>query len=153
MIEVLAPDGTGLGVKSGGVAARLDIQASVSGTYSVVVSDANRSGTGTYRLRLAQVPTSFTVPAGDEGGPLANGANQQGTIDLGDLDLWTVTATRGDRITVQIGEVSGGAGFTPMIELFAPDGTRLGVNSGGVVARLDVQANTSGTYTLLVSDA
>ena len=86
MIEVLAPDGALLGVQSGGLAARLDIQAAVSGTYSVVVSDANRSGTGTYRLRLGQVPGPFIVPGGDEGGSLTNGVNQQGIIDLGDLD-------------------------------------------------------------------
>ena len=153
MLEFFAPDGTQLGVQSGALAARLDIQAAVTGTYTVVVSDASRTGTGTYRLRLAQVPGAFTVPAGDEGGSLTNGMNQPGVIDPGDLDLWNITASQGDWITVQIGEVSGGAGFTPMIELFAPDGTRLGVNAGAATARIDVQAVVGGTYTLLVSDS
>jgi hypothetical protein len=151
-IEVFAPDGVRLGVDSDGVAARLDLQAALSGTYTVRVSDLNRTGSGTYRLRLAQVPGAFTVPAGDQGGAMTNGVNHQGAIDLGDLDLWAVSANPGDRIAVQIAELSGGAGFTPMIELFAPDGTRLGLDSGGVAARLDAQAGTSGTYTVLVSD-
>ncbi|MCX6924686.1 MAG: hypothetical protein NT154_15955, partial [Verrucomicrobia bacterium] len=79
-IEILAPNGFPQGTKSGGVAARLDVQAEFTGTYTVNVMDANRTGSGTYRLRLAQVPLAFTVPSGDEGGPLTNGASHQGTI-------------------------------------------------------------------------
>ena len=152
-IEVFAPDGASLGIKSGGVAARLDLQASVGGTYTVAVSDATGTGTGTYGLQLAQIPRVFTIPSGDEGGPLTNGAIHQGTIALGDFDMWTVAANQGDRITLQIAKISGGAGFTPMIELFAPDGARLEVDSAGVVARLDAQSGITGTYTVLVSDA
>jgi hypothetical protein len=152
-IELFAPDGAMLGADSDGVAARRDVQAHVSGTFTAVVSDFNRTGTGTYRLRLAQVPGAFTVPVGDEGGSLVNGTNHQGTIDLGDLDLWTITANAGDRITVQIAELTGGAGFTPMIELFSPNGARLGVVSNTLAARLDIQAGASATYTVLVSDA
>jgi hypothetical protein len=152
-IEMLAPDGATLGASSGDVAARLDIQAPVSGTFTLAVSDVNRSGTGTYQLQLAQMPGVFTVPAGDEGGSLTNGINHQGAITLGDLDLWTFTANAGDRIALEIAEISGGAGFTPMIELFTPDGARLGINSGSVAARLDAQAAVSGNYTVLVSDA
>src|SRR5204862_1107717 len=122
------------------------------GTFTVTVRDLNQTGTGTYRLRLAQVPGAFTVPVGDEGGAMSNGTNHQGTIEAGDLDLWTIAASAGDRIAVQIGEVSGGAAFAPMIEIFSPNGTRLGASSGAVAARLDLQAAASGTYTVLVSD-
>jgi len=124
-IEVFAPDGTRLAIDSDALAARVDIQAHVTGTFTAVVRDFNQTGTGTYRLRLAKVPGAFIVPAGDDGGALVNGTKHQGTIDRGDLDLWTITANAGDRITVQIAELTGGAGFTPMIELFAPDGARL----------------------------
>ena len=151
-IELVAPDGTSLGASSGGVAARLDLQAPINGMFTVAVTDANHTGAGSYRLELAQVPGAFTVAAGDEGGALTNGANHQAVLEVGDMDLWTFTAVSGDRIIVQIGETSGGAGFTPMIELFAPNGARLGGNSGGVTARLDSQAAVGGTYTVLVSD-
>src|SRR5262245_29945513 len=114
-IEISAPDGTQMGASAGGVAARLDLQAHVSGTFTIAVSDQTRTGAGTYRLQLARVPGPFTVPAGDEGGALTNGVNHQGTIDVGDLDLWTFTASPGDRIALQIGETSGAASFTPMI--------------------------------------
>jgi len=152
-IEILAPNGLPQGTRSGGVAARLDIQAEFTGTYTVNVTDANGTGTGTYRLRLAQVPLAFTVPTGDEGGPMTNGVSHQGTIDVGDLDLWTLSAGAGDRIVLQISKLTGGASFMPMIELFGPDGSRIGADHGVVAARLDSQAPVAGTYTVLVSDA
>ncbi len=152
LVELLTPDGRRLAGNSGGVATRVEAQAALGGTYTVMVSDLNQTGSGTYRLRLAQVPAAFVVPMSDEGGALTNGANQSGTIDSGDIDLWTFTASQGDRIALQVNEVSGAAGFTPVLELFSPNGSRLAVDSDGLVARVDAQASLSGTYTVAVSD-
>lgn len=152
-LEVFTPNGRSMGTRSGGVAARLDLQATETGGYSVVVKDTTSSGTGTYQLQLAQVPGAFTLPPGDEGGSLTNGANQQGVINVGDLDLWTVSANAGDRLTVQLGELTGGASFTPMIEIFGPDGAQLAIGSGSTAARASVQAQAAGTYVILVSDS
>ena len=52
------------------------------------------SGTGNYLLTLAKTPGTFIVPAGDEGGPMTNGANHPAVIHRGDLDQWTFTAAR-----------------------------------------------------------
>lgn len=152
-IEVFSPSGARIGISSDSTAARLDLQTDSAGTYTVLVSDKNQIGTGSYGLQLAQVPTAFTVPIGDEGGALANGESHVGTITVGDVDMWTVTANAGDRLVLQLGETSGGASFTPQVELFSPDGTRLSVASDSLVARLDAQVPTTGTYTVLVSDA
>ncbi len=153
MIELFSPTGIRLGIASNTLAARLDIQAGAAGTYTVLVSDANQTGAGTYQLRLAQTPVAFVVPSGDEGGAMVNGTNHQGAIDLGDMDLWTFSATRGDRIVLQLGELTGASSFNPMIELFAPNGSRLAVDSNTLVARVDAQAETTGTYTVMVSDS
>ena len=74
-----------------------------SGTFTALVSAAIRGGTGTYVLHLAQLPEAFIVPAGDEGGPMTNGGNYAGTITLGDLDMWSFTANKGDNINVRLG--------------------------------------------------
>ena len=37
--------------------------------------------------------------AGDSGGPMTNGAMHTGTIDVGDLDVWTVAASTGEAIS------------------------------------------------------
>jgi predicted RNA-binding protein with TRAM domain len=152
-LEMLSPEGATLGTDVDGVVVRLDIQAPVTGTFSAVVSDASGTGTGTYRLHFAKVPGAFEVPVGDEGGALSNGQDHDGTIALGDLDLWTVDASAGDRISVQVTELTGGAGFAPQLEVISPEGTRLGFMSGSVTARLDLQVREGGTYSVLVTDA
>jgi len=87
-------------------------------------------------------------------GALTNGWTNPGAISAaGETDTWTIAANPGDSIAMQISKLSGGAGFTPRIEVFAPDGFSLGFKSGGVAARLDIQANVVGTYTVAVSDA
>lgn len=152
-LEVFGPDGTQLGRDSGTLASRVDIQAAADGIYTVQVSAITPDGAGNYQLQLVQSPGTFTVPGADEGGPLADGTNQNGTITLGDLDPWTFSATAGDHITLQLTKVTGGAGFTPQLELMAPDGTRRSVSQGLAGATVDVAIETSGSYVALVSDA
>jgi hypothetical protein len=152
-MELFAPDGRRLGADSDSPVARLDAQAYLDGTYTVLVSDLNQSGTGSYQLHLGKVSGEFTVRADDEGGALADSVDHDGTIGLGDFDLWTFTGTPGDRVTVLITELTGGASFAPMIELFAPNGQRKAATQGASSATIDSALESAGTYTLLVSDA
>ena len=150
-IAVTSPGGSFLGAASGTTAARLDLQADLSGTYTVSVTDSQQTGNGNYQLQLAQVPESFIVSANDEGGPLTNGATHLGTITTGDLDMWTLTANAGERIILQVAKLTGGAAFVPQLELFGPDGARLAEDSGAAAARISLQAPSKGTYTVMVS--
>src|SRR5438270_480105 len=63
-------------------------------------------GTGSYLLTLAQGPGAVVVSAGDEGGPMTDGATNAGTIYQGDFDTWTFTATQGDYIALSVGTVT-----------------------------------------------
>src|SRR6185369_17297341 len=127
--------GRTLGAAGGTIAARLDLQADTAGVYTAKVSDALQTGAGNYQMQLAQIPENFSIPNGDEGGPLTNGASNLGTIEAGDLDMWTVTANAGDRIVLQISKLTGGASFVPQLELFGPTGARIGGDSGVTAAR------------------
>ncbi len=131
-------------------------KAASSGTFTVRVSAAiygnGVSGTGTYRLYLATVPGAFVVPDGDDGGPLTNGGNHDGTLPLGDLDLWRFAANAGDSIIVGIGTLTDdGNGFGPRIRLYGPDGALLPQGASGT--EVAVKAASSGTFTVLVSAA
>jgi hypothetical protein len=94
-------------------------------------------------------------------GPLTNGANHLGSIEIGGLDTWTFTATKNDSITISIAEVAGSGPdpeFYPWIRLRGPDGEDLG-GGGGTAgdwgrtsAELDVRAPLTGTYSVLVAD-
>ena len=125
---------------------RLDYTATNSGSFKVEVSSFAPGGSGTYVLHLAQFPEAFIVPAGDEGGPMTNGGNYAGTITLGDLDLWSFTATAGDNIVLRLGTTS----FDGDLSLYGPNGALLTTAVSGTDAELDFTATNSGTFTALV---
>jgi hypothetical protein len=109
-IRLYDPSNTLLGTSAGDLAAEVAVTAGSTGTFTVLVSDGNlahagdsTNDTGSYRLHLAKSPGAFVVPAGDEGGNLINGGSQDGTIDVGDLDVWSFTASSGDGILVRVG--------------------------------------------------
>jgi alpha/beta superfamily hydrolase len=154
-IRLRSPSGAQLGSDFGTLAAYINVgSAPLTGTYTVVVAtgDAAGTGTGTYQLTLAKSPGAFVVPAGDEGGPMTNGANHTGTIHLGDLDQWTFQANAGDAISLAIGEVTDNNNFTPWIRLRSPDGAQLGSGFGTLTGYINVgSAPLTGTYSVIVA--
>ena len=121
-----------------------------SRTYTVVVGD-RYSGSGGYQITM--VKTGSPV----EGGPLTNGAKYTGTIEIGDLDAWTVDATAGDAIVVRMGKGvrhrehagPGGADLQPRggtSSLTAHQGLE------GLPARSPFTRSASGPYLVLASD-
>jgi hypothetical protein len=103
---------------------------------------------------MARTPGPITGSAGDQGGPLTNGGVHTGEIVRGDLDVWTFTATVGDRIAVHIGEIADPLDFRPWIRLWGPTGTSLGASFGLAAAQIgDVLAPVTGTYLVLVASA
>src|SRR5438552_14113260 len=130
--------------------AELILRATNGGPYTVVISSHFPLNTGTYGLTLAQPPGTFVTSAGDEGGTLTNGVNQAGTMELGDLDMWSFTATAGDSLLLRMGAT----GFVPEIRLFGPDGALVAdaftINGNNRDAQLFVQATNSGLYTVVV---
>lgn len=151
-IAFLTEDGFRLASDSGAVVARVDTQAPTKGVYTLIVSDSTGSGSGEFRICLARTPGTFVVAEGDDGGPLTNGMVTHGVIGLGDLDQWTISANEGDRLIFQLSETSGGAAFIPCMEVFAPDGSRLAIASHQTVARADIQAASTGVYTVMARD-
>jgi hypothetical protein len=149
-------DGTEVGNEVNGWVAQVDVTADQAGTYTVVVGSNSRQGgspldgTGEYTLILAQTPKPFVVSAGDEGGPMVNGANHTGTIQRGDLDLWTFEAAVGDSIALSLGKVGTESDLWPWVRLRRPDGTEVGNDVNGWVAQVDVTADQAGTYTVVV---
>lgn len=154
-IRLQAPNGTQLASTSGVAAAAIaDVAAPSTGTYKILVAsfDSGLDGTGTYRLTMARSSGPVYVAAGDEGGPLDNGGVHTGAIVQGDVDVWTFTATAGDRIDVHIGEVTDNNDFRPWIRVWAPNGASLGSTSGVEAAALDgIVAPATGTYFVLVA--
>jgi len=74
-----------------------------------------------------------------------------GAIYLGDLDMWSFTATQGQVITLSISEAAPvSAGFQPWIRLVSPTGALVGNSFGAAAAQIAVTVPTTGTYTVIV---
>ncbi len=151
-IRLVNPSGVIIANSFGAEAAQISIAAPLTGTYTVVAAtnDPGFNGTGTYRLMAAQLQGSLIVSPGDQGGPITNGANNTGNHSVGDLDLWSFSATLGDAITIAIGEVAGVADYTPWFRLIAPNGQQIGNFSGAAAAQMQLLAPSTGTYTIIV---
>src|SRR5439155_547020 len=155
-IRLVSPTGVLLGnsyTQTG--ASNIAATAPTSGTYTVIIGSyvgGFYDGTGSYRLTLAQGPGAIVVSAGDEGGPMTDGATNAGNIYQGDFDTWTFTATQGDYIALSVGTVTQTtAHFAPWIRLVSPSGALLGNSSTQTGAsNVAATAPTSGTYTVII---
>ncbi|MEZ5284764.1 MAG: hypothetical protein R2712_08155 [Vicinamibacterales bacterium] len=105
-IRVYNPLGdlVGGGSQYGALAAQVGFVASLTGTYTVVAgsADSGYAAEGNYTLRLAKMPGTFVD---ESGGPLQNGGNHTGHLDLADLDMWSFTATQNDSAIIILAEI------------------------------------------------
>src|SRR5204862_161255 len=140
-IRLVSPTGVLLGSSATGTGAS-DVAATTpaSHTYALKarrVTGCGRAidGNGSYLLTLAQGPGAVVVSAGDEGGPMTNGATNAVTIYLGALATWTFTLSLHDALPICMGAVAPmSAHFAPWIRLVSPTGVLLGSSATGTGA-------------------
>ncbi|HWQ90305.1 MAG TPA: PPC domain-containing protein [Clostridia bacterium] len=124
-----------------------------SGTYMLVINSYYANLSGAYILTLVQAPGQIEVAPGDEGGPLAVVGQQTGTVQVGDLDVWTGRACRGSLLELLCEELSGGNAFTPRMRVFGPDGVLLATAQNALLARAGLLMTNSGTILVIVDGA
>jgi len=154
-IQLLSPTSVSMGLNSGASAAEIAVTATNTGTFTVRVSDNAGTQTNSYRITLAKTGGPVVVSPGDTGGPLTNGLTTIGAIDIGDLDVWTVTATNGNAIVVRMGVTNNVSGyFTPQVRIYSPTGVLLdsAVGADGYAAEVAITATNSGTFLVVVGD-
>ncbi len=153
-VRIYGPTGALLGNVETTDGAEVAVTATNSGTFLVVAGDyaSNWSGSGAYRLTLAKTGDPVVVSAGDEGGSLTNGVMHTGTIDEGDLDVWTVNATIGQSLVVRMGETTGGSTLNPQVRIYGPNGALLGNVETAVGAEVAVTVTNSGTFLVVAGD-
>src|SRR2546425_4859734 len=74
-----------------------------------------------------------------------------GAIYLGDLDMWSFTATQGQVITLSISEAAPvSAGFSPWIRPGSPTGAPVGKSFGAAAAQIARTEAPTATYNVIV---
>lgn len=155
-IRVIGTQGTVVDQSTGDTDAGVSFRATLSGTYTVLVSSYYAGAAGDYRLNVATAPGAFQVSPTDQGGPLVNGLRHAGRIVLGDIDIWTFTANQDDFANVRIAEIPVGPGtpdpgFYPFIRVVGPTGVIVDQSTGDIDAGVSFRATLSGTYTVFVT--
>jgi hypothetical protein len=154
-LRLYGPGSVLLSEKVSATAAEVATRATNSGTFTVVIGNADSvapGGNGAYRLTLAKTGATVFVASFDEGGPMTNNAVYVATNGIAGLDLWTFNACPGDGLVLQITELTGGSSFSPELILYAPDGTLLNRVSGTASAQINRLAPMPGNYLLIVGD-
>ena len=84
---------------------------------------------------------------------VVSGSDFEGTLAMGDFDVFTIQATAGSVIRAGLGVLTGTA--DPFVEIVSPSGTSLDTGSGGSGGGTNAYATApvTGTYTILVSDS
>jgi len=94
----------------------------------------------------------FAMAVATQAAPISSGENKDGTIIAGGTESWTFTVAVNQTIDLAVGELSGGTGFSPRVQLFGPTNNLITFDSGGASARINpYRATVAGTYTATVS--
>src|SRR6185503_8987264 len=118
-----------------------------SGTYQIICRSAEGNTTGNYALALVNDPGSNLNER-----VIQPGQTLAGGIVLGELDVFTFTATVGQRVSIVI--TASGSSMTPRIQLRGPDGSLVADKSGFPTAEVSAQVlNQSGTYQIICRSA
>ena len=131
--------------------ASIHYTAAETGTYTLLACDrsygSGSSKTGSYNIYFAH------IPGANEHGVIENSELPSETIDQGDIDSYTFTATTGDTMEIQVSDTSVGGTLTPCIALYGPDGNLASSNCGNNAAYIKYTASEDGTYTLVITDS
>src|ERR1039457_6651645 len=152
-VRLYGPDGVEVGGNAGGTTVNeVTVQATESGTFTVVIGDGSSStstslgDSGDYQLTLAKTGSPIVVSPGDEGGPMTGIDVYDGNIDIGDLDVWSFTAFSGNTISINVTELVSGSPLVPWVRLYGRDGTLLKSVSGTATAGFVMSAPATGSY-------
>jgi hypothetical protein len=148
-LELYGPNGALLKTAAGNSTDwSLAYTATNSGTFTARVSSFYQEGLGTYVLHLAQFPEASIVPSGNPGGDMTGAASYAGTLNLGDLDVWTFTACIGDTISLRLNSTN----FQGNLDLYGPNGALLKAAGGNATTwSIAYTATNCGAFGVLVS--
>lgn len=133
-----------------------DLAMTNSGSYTLLVGDTATGDVddfGDYRLHYFNLSETWTVA--DEGGPLDNGGNHDGTILIGDLDAWSFAADAGNSAVLRVADLGGANSFATWLRLYDSTGTLIleATGSSPTVRELALMPTNSGMFTLLIGDS
>ena len=149
-LDLFAPDNTRVTGSVDANGLNIEVTAEQTGTYRAVVAEQFDDATGSYNITLAKLPGPQSNSDAD-GGTLASGQRRTGAIGVGDLDVYTFTATDGGRVILGIGE-AGATAFVPQLDVYDPAGARVTGSVDQTGFNLEFTPDAGGTYYAVVRE-
>jgi hypothetical protein len=138
LVDLFAPDGT----RMGGGPNPFQITLQQSGPHTIMITEFTNNATVDYALTVERIaPPSLIARQTQYGRTLNDSINS-----IVDIDSFFFEATVGDTVSVSVSRL-GGTG-DPLVDLFAPDGTRI----GGGLNPFQVTLQQSGPHTIMVTE-
>jgi hypothetical protein len=153
-IDLYSPSGSRVATNSGSTSSsfpNLNVQVDAQsvtegGTYYAVVRTNGATFQGHYGITMARIPGS--QPLDGESGPIGSNERRIAHMSPGDLDIYTFEANAGDSVIAIMGRTE--TSMQPRLDLYAPNGQRLGNDTGPQGAAVQVTGLLqSGTYYLV----
>ena len=151
-VQVFAPNRPTVVASQTSDAAILEFNAPETGTFTIVIADADRNTSNTYALTLVNLMDSLTSSGDLDGDAIVSGQTLEGHSAASDLDVFQFSAQAGDRVIVQVTETANYGSYTPKVEVRGPDLVTVldTVTSDGAV--LEFTVPRAGTHSILISD-
>jgi GDSL-like Lipase/Acylhydrolase family len=121
----------------------------MSGLYTVVIKSYLSSGTGRYNIYFVR------APGANEGGVLSSGEVLSDSMDLGDINSYTFTASVGESIRIRVADIDYDT-LSPYLIVYDPSGALVNSDSDSVVAEVSACPSCSttlpmsGVYTVVI---
>jgi hypothetical protein len=150
IIYLYPPGGGSFETWSGG-GDRLEYQLTATGTWTILIEDAQNDTAGGYSMSLLNVTTGpYTGGAETDGGAITSGVPRNGSaLSAADFDGYTFSAASGDSVNISAVVTSGP--MNTQIALYPPSGGGALVST--TADNVSVPLTVSGTYTIVIEDS
>lgn len=149
-VQVLNPSGSIIADDIAGVGGgtRLNLVATQSGTYTIRVFEDGQDASGNYTLTAFRIGTQVDPDTAT----VESGRRFAAVVGPGDLDVWTISATQGQQLSVIVTENNSGDPTDLAVTFVAPDGTIISNVNDEAGVRVEHKATQTGTYYAVVSE-
>jgi large repetitive protein len=149
-VEIFSPTGARVFSTAAATGTADTLTSTVSGTYVFVIQDSGGDAVGDYALTA--VVSGASQPTDPDSGAVASGSTRLGTIDAGDLDVYTFSATAGGTVYFAAADTVLD-GFDIGVLIIGPNGSVL-TSGAGATTTSNTLANlaATGTYTAVIYD-
>ncbi|BBO84835.1 hypothetical protein DSCO28_54010 [Desulfosarcina ovata subsp. sediminis] len=148
-LKLFGSDGSLISTDTSYGVAQITYIAESTETLTAIIFNSSKNEVD-YDLYTAIVPRSYAVPDGDEGGALTDSVAVSGVLVSGDIDLYTMSVTAGNVVSVSVTDNTGSSSDTLTLQLFGSDGSLISTATSYGVAQITYTTENTENLTAII---